>query len=116
MLESPLDLDPSVQASLRELMLDEYDVLLETFISDTEMRLGLLRSHLLTENWQAYRQTAHSLRGSCGNIGAPALHEAAEEAEHAGAAQDRQAAIAAFERLVHLFERVKPQLLLIIPK
>ncbi|QJD58830.1 Hpt domain-containing protein [Pseudomonas sp. gcc21] len=115
-MSEPLDLEPSVQASLRELMLDEYEVLLETFITDTEMRLGLLRSHLLTENWRAYRQTAHSLRGSCGNIGALALHGAAAEAERAGAAADRQAATAAFERLLHLYDRVKPQLSLIIFK
>lgn len=116
MPESPLDLDPSVQASLRELMLDDYEILLETFISDTEMRLGLLRSSLLTENWQAYRQTAHSLRGSCGNIGAPALHQAAERAEQAGAMADSQAALVAFEQLVQLFERVRPQLRPIIPE
>ena len=110
MLESPLDLDPSVQASLRELMLDEYALLLDTFISDTEMRLGLLRSYLLTENWRAFRQTAHSLRGSCGNIGAPALQQAAEQAERAGGAADQQAAVAAFQQLLQLFDRLKPQL------
>ncbi|WP_150306119.1 Hpt domain-containing protein [Pseudomonas saliphila] len=110
MLENPPDLDPSVQASLKELMQDNYEVLVEIFLSDTEMRLGLLRSYLLTENWQDYRQTAHSLRGSCGNIGAPALHQAAAQAEQAGAEADSQAALVAFERLVQLFERVKPQL------
>lgn len=114
MLESPPDLDPAVQASLKELMLDYYETLVEIFISDTEMRIGLLRSYLLTENWQAYRQTAHSLRGSCGNIGAPALHQAATQAERAGAEADRQAALVAFEHLVQMFERVKPQLQTII--
>lgn len=116
MPDRPPDLDPSVQASLRELMLDDYPMLLETFLSDTELRLSLLRHYLLTDSWELFRQAAHSLRGSCGNMGAPALHQAAERAEQAGAVADGPAASTALERLEELFQRVKPRLQPIISR
>ena len=65
MTDEHLDLD--ALSALREVMEDEYPKLLDTFLADSEERLGLLR--------KAHRaaqliEDAHSFKGSSRNMGA----------------------------------------------
>ena len=107
MSDNPPDLDSDVQNSLSELMRDDYRLLLETFMNDAEMRLEHLRLNLDEQNWESFRQTAHSFRGSCGNMGAIALQKSCHLAEQAGTAEDADAARSAYLQLVVLYERVE---------
>ncbi|ACO79584.1 histidine-containing phosphotransfer protein [Azotobacter vinelandii CA] len=75
-------LDPSVQALLREVMEDEYPLLLDTFLSDSEARLHALRQAHDARDAEALRRAAHSFKGSCSNMGAPRLTELCRLLEH----------------------------------
>lgn len=110
MPDLPYDIDPDVQNALRELMQDDYALLIETFSRDSQKRLAQLRLSLQAQDWDDFRQTAHSFKGSCGNMGALALQQACEEAERAGIAADPEAARASYEKVQQSFERVVPLL------
>lgn len=104
------DMDVSVQQGLRELMQDDYALLLETFLVDAQNRLRQMRDAVGQDDMDAFRQAAHSFKGSCGNMGALALEQACLEAEGAGVAGDRQAAAAHLVTIEQVFERLKPLL------
>lgn len=104
--ELPL-LDNEVQLALRELMQGDYELLIDTFIADTQMRLTHLELHLRTQDWQAFGQTAHSFRGSCGNMGALGMQRCCEQAEAAALTADAPAAQAALAGLQTQFAQVR---------
>lgn len=105
------DLDPDVQSSLSELMQDDYALLLRTFMRDAQMRLEHLRLNLGAQNWEAFRDTAHSFRGSCGNMGALALQESCRVAEQAALEANAAVASQALDDLVRRYGRVREQLI-----
>jgi len=102
------DFDVSVQDSLKELMQDDYRLLVETFLADAERRLTDLSAALADQRWEAFRQSAHSFRGSCGNMGALALEQACSIAERAGLESDPLAASSALSDLQRLHARIVP--------
>ena len=71
-------LDRDVLKALQEVMEDEYPTLLETFLADSEKRLSLL---LKAGDAETLGATAHSLKGSCSNMGAIRLAELCHELE-----------------------------------
>jgi HPt (histidine-containing phosphotransfer) domain-containing protein len=77
-------LDPAVLASLQDVMGDEYPVLLDTFLADSEERLRLIRQAIGESDPHALRQAAHSFKGSCSNMGAPLLAGLCRSLEEAG--------------------------------
>ena len=72
-------LDPDVVESLRQLTPPgEPDVLTEIFnlfLDEVPKRIDALRSAMLSGDAVKVQRTAHSLKGSSGNIGARAMHE-----------------------------------------
>ena len=66
-------LDNAVLAALQDVMEDEYPVLLDTFLADSEERLRLLQLAQRESDAQGLRLAAHSFKGSCSNMGAPLL-------------------------------------------
>jgi histidine phosphotransfer protein HptB len=101
----PLILDPAVQEALRDVMRDDYDLLVETFLEDIRRRIGQLEQSLQMQDWTAFGQTAHSLRGSCGNMGALAMQHHCELAEVAATQADDIGARQALDAL----KRLDPQ-------
>ncbi|WP_372985084.1 Hpt domain-containing protein [Marinobacter sp.] len=81
-------LDEEALAELQDVMEDEFDVLIQTYIVDSRDRIASLKTALAASDADAFAKTAHSLKGSCINIGAPRLGELCLEAEEAGKAQD----------------------------
>ncbi|MHC8367988.1 Hpt domain-containing protein [Pseudomonas sp. ZT5P21] len=71
-------LDRDVLSALQEVMEDEYPVLLDTFLSDSEERLGLLHK---AGDAEALGAAAHSFKGSCSNMGALRLAQLCNELE-----------------------------------
>lgn len=110
MPDLPMDLDSLVQSSLRDLMQEDYPLLLDTFVQDGENRLAILSTSLQQEHWDAFRQAAHSFKGSCGNMGAAALQHACEDAEQAGLRGDAATARQCFLEICRLFQRVRSHL------
>jgi len=58
----------------------------------------------------AYRQAAHSFKGSAGNMGALALEQACLDAEAAGVAGDQQVAASVLIEIEQAFDRLQPLL------
>lgn len=70
--------DPAALEALREVMEDEYPLLLDTFLSDSQLRLRKLhKSSDLVE----LRDAAHSFKGSSSNMGALRLAQLCSELE-----------------------------------
>jgi len=70
--------DPTALAALEDVMEDEYPLLLDTFLSDSQLRLNELhRSHDVVELGHA----AHSFKGSSSNMGAMRLAQLCSELE-----------------------------------
>ena len=76
-------LDRNVLSALQEVMEDDYPTLLDTFLSDSEERLRLLRK---TDDVAQIISAAHSFKGSSSNMGAIRLaelcHELEQRAQH----------------------------------
>ena len=104
------DVDPAALDALRELMEDDYPLLLETFLADAKLRLTQLREALVSEDLEAFRQAAHSFKGSCGNMGALALEQACLIAERAALEGDTSAASNSYSRIRERSIRLQAQL------
>jgi HPt (histidine-containing phosphotransfer) domain-containing protein len=86
-------LDQNVLSALQEVMEDEYPMLLDTFLADSEERLNLLRK---AEDAAQLMNTAHSFKGSSSNMGAVRLAELCHELEQLA----KQKNLAGIEKLV----------------
>ncbi|MCH8496914.1 MAG: Hpt domain-containing protein [Marinobacter sp.] len=77
-------LDMDALSELREVMGEEFNVLLETFINDSAQRINALHSALHSEDADALGKAAHSFKGSSMNIGATQLGHLCLKVETAG--------------------------------
>lgn len=94
-------LDEEALAELQEVMEDEFEVLINTYLSDSEDRIQTLRRALDSSDADAFARSAHSFKGSCFNIGAPrlgALCMAAENAARDGSMNNAEGQLAAIEK------------------
>lgn len=66
-------LDYTVLESLKEVMEDDFILLLETFIQDSNERIEKLQALVTSDDKDAIRRAAHSFKGSCSNVGAAQL-------------------------------------------
>jgi HPt (histidine-containing phosphotransfer) domain-containing protein len=81
---SDIHLDSAVLAALQDVMEDEYPVLLDTFLVDSEARLLLLRQAQQEADANNLRLAAHSFKGSCSNMGANMLAGLCKQLEEVG--------------------------------
>ena len=82
-------------------MEDEYPVLLDTFLADSEERLRLLRQAERVGDAQNLRLAAHSFKGSCSNMGASMLAGLCKQLEELG----RRELLAEAPELIEQVER-----------
>jgi len=66
-------LDQQALVTLKDVMEDDFALLINTFFQDSENRLKMLNSLIDSDNQDAIRRAAHSFKGSCSNVGAPLL-------------------------------------------
>jgi HPt (histidine-containing phosphotransfer) domain-containing protein len=83
----------------------------EAFLGDTRARLAALRQALDREDPAAVRQLAHTLRGSCLNLGALRMTEVATALERVPAEARPAVAPPLVEELEAEFRRAEPALL-----
>jgi histidine phosphotransfer protein HptB len=98
---SDIHLDSAVLAALQDVMEDEYPVLLDTFVLDSEERLLVLRQANQAADAQSLRLAAHSFKGSCSNMGALKLASLCKELEELA----RREQLAEAEQLIEQVER-----------
>lgn len=77
-------LDEEALTELQDVMEDEFDILIQTYLQDSSDRISHLRSAIASSDADAFARTAHSFKGSSINIGAPRLGELCLKAEKAG--------------------------------
>lgn len=68
-------LDLGIIDSLKEVMADDFSVLLDTFYRDSVKRINDLRAAVANSDLDDVRRLAHSFKGSSSNLGAYRLSE-----------------------------------------
>ena len=81
-------LDNELLAELKEIMEDDFGELLETFLTESAKQMNAVSTSLLAGESDQLRRAAHSLKGSCGNIGASQLQAHCAELEASAATGD----------------------------
>jgi CheY-like chemotaxis protein/HPt (histidine-containing phosphotransfer) domain-containing protein len=107
--EDPLD--PDVLAGLREL--GDADLLTELvnlFIADVPPQLASLREAMESGDASSVKRVAHTLKGSCGNMGAQRMAAICAKLQDIGASGDLTRAPELLKQLEAEFERVRPAL------
>lgn len=83
MVDKP-HLDEEALAELQDVMEDEFETLIHTYLSDSRERIESLKAAMNDGDADAVAKTAHSFKGSCINIGATRLGVLCREVEKAG--------------------------------
>lgn len=108
-------LDPNALEALRDLQDDgEEDLLAELidiFLADAPGRIAGMRDAIGREDWPAVASWAHSLKGSCGSLGAMHMAELCARLEqHGRVGAPRVEAEALFRELEGHYEMVRAAL------
>ena len=75
-------LDYDAIKTLKEIMEDDFFLLIDTFFQDSDTRILTLRTLLHSTDSDAIRRAAHSFKGSCSNLGALYLADLCGALEH----------------------------------
>ena len=75
-------LDESLLEELRLVMEDEFSVLMETFLMESERQFAEVQTAWASRDMESLRRNVHSLKGSSGNIGATGLQAICAELEY----------------------------------
>ena len=103
-------LDHEALAELKEVMEEDFHILLSTYLSDSQVRIDGLKQALNNNDPEQYARAAHSLKGSCINIGAMRLGNLCMSAERAGRAGELHSAPTNLAAIESEFELVSEQL------
>lgn len=107
---SPVHIDQAVLDMLREVMLDEFHVLLQTFILDSEERLQLIQQSFEQQDMWSLRQAAHSFKGSCSNMGAVFLASLCQQLEDAARSDETLPLLELLQQISNEFALVRARL------
>ena len=72
-LDSSPRLDSETITDLKDIMEEDFPVLLETYLADAIVRLDSIDAAVCEKNSVSLRESAHSFKGSSSNIGASRL-------------------------------------------
>ena len=107
-------IDRSVLARLRELQEegepDFLNELIAQFLDDVPPQLRVLREAVEGGDAHSVERIAHTLKGSCGNLGAVRMAAICSELQDVSASKDLLRAPTLVERLEEEFGRVRPAL------
>lgn len=96
-MSGPLDM--SIIGELKELMEEDFSALVQTYLSDSELRLEQIRKAVDLQAAADIRHSAHSLKGASSNLGAPALAALCQALEEAGHSNNLAATPALFQQI-----------------
>lgn len=100
-------LDIEALDELKQIMGDEFSLLIDTFINDSIVRLETIKEAVVAEDPEAIRRTAHSFKGSAGNMGARHLTDLCRRLEELGHSGSSNGAESLLEQLTTEYESVK---------
>lgn len=99
--------DENMILELKDVMGEDFHMLLETFLVDSQERLVQLKEAIAAETAEELRHSAHSFKGSSGNIGAPQLSALCRDLEDLGRSGTVEGSAAIFEQLESEFTTVE---------
>ncbi len=108
-------IDQQALATLKDVMEDDFTLLVHTFLQDSESRLKILNDLVAIPEADSLRRTAHSFKGSCSNVGAPLLASYCAELEKKGLNQDFTNLQSHLDKISKEYEQVKNLLLAQLP-
>ncbi len=100
-------IDETALAELREIMGDDFNLLIETFVADSKLRLEAIDEAINQQDTEALRTSAHSFKGSALNISAHILTELCKELEFMGRDNEIDNAAEILAQVKVEFENVK---------
>jgi len=103
-------IDMDTLNELKEIMEDDFDDLINTFIADGQDQLDNLQSAIADSVTADIRRIAHTLKGSSANLGAHALSESCKVLEHNAAEENLTEADMQFSTIKSEYELVKSAL------
>ena len=103
--------DTETLIALKEIMEDDFQDLVRTYLEDSQMRIPQLRVQLAAADSEALRLTAHSLKGSSGNLGANIMTKLCWHIELQAAEQKLDGLEATLDQIDAEFEQVTKILL-----
>jgi len=102
-----IPVDIIVLNELRSIMADDFKMLIDVFISDSETRLGVIQAAIQSKDADGLRASAHSLKGSSLNISADTLTELCRKLEAMGKENKLEGADGLLGEVKNEFIRVK---------
>lgn len=109
-MPTDVHIDQAALQELRSVLGDDFSVLVRTYVTDSETRLGALRAAAAAADRSALREAAHSLKGSSLNIGASHLAELCLVIEQAARGGDLAGVSAMVDAIEAEFRLVTPLL------
>lgn len=104
---NPADhVDTDSLAELKDIMEDEFDILIDTFVADSEAKIASLEEIIAEADAEELRKVAHSLKGSSSNVCAAQFSELARQLEHMGKEGSTNGAAEIFASLKQEFSAV----------
>ena len=82
------EVDRETIETLKMILEDRFDLLINTYITDCEGRRERLRKAIGNGDFNAIRHEAHGLKGSSRNIGANCFADICERVEHRACKED----------------------------
>lgn len=99
-------IDAGTINDLRDLMEDDFDELVESYLEDAEKLIERLRTGVTATDAGEIEHAAHALKSSSANMGAMALSEHAKELERLGREGTVEGASPLVDRAAEEFRRV----------
>jgi HPt (histidine-containing phosphotransfer) domain-containing protein len=72
-MSKSIHFDREALCALKEIMEDEFPLLINTFITDSDIRIFTMKHALNNNNFDKLREAAHSFKGTSGNLSAHVL-------------------------------------------
>lgn len=102
--------EPAMLAELRTVMEEDFTLLVETFLTDTQTRIRSISEALQQGDADAFRRACHSLKGSASNLGLTELEHFARRGEEMGHSGSLDGAKERLDEISAAFSRIEPVL------
>lgn len=81
-------IDDALVADLKELMAEDFEFLVRSFVKDSKDRLTGIKEKLTEQDAMEFSRACHSFKGSASNVGAVRLADLCLQGERKGADRD----------------------------
>ena len=98
--------DADVLGALKEVMEDQFGVLIQTYLDDAQVRIDEMSAAITAADADGLRCGAHSFKGSCSNLGVLPLAEICQKLETMGREGSTDGAAELFDEVRTEFARV----------